>query len=83
MREQVDSEAYSRKLAKRVHEGYKAKIRDCIDQGGGLLPVGFRRVGEQKLMEPDPVTMPLANARVGARGADGWSDACDRDRRWA
>ena len=40
--------------------GYAAKVRDCADQGGGLVPLGFRRVGAHKLLAPDPSTMPRA-----------------------
>jgi DNA invertase Pin-like site-specific DNA recombinase len=59
-RETVEAEAYSRRLARAVHAGYAAKIRNYADQGGGLVGVGFRRVGERKLIEPDPATMPTA-----------------------
>lgn len=70
-REAVEAEAYSRRLGKRVREGYAAKARTCADQGGGLVPVGFRRVGERKLMEPDPETMPLANRAWELAAQDG------------
>jgi DNA invertase Pin-like site-specific DNA recombinase len=72
-RETVEAEAYSRRLARAVHNGYAAKIRDYADQGGGLLPLGFRRVGERKLIEPDPGAMPLAT-RVYELAAEGRSD---------
>ncbi len=73
-RETVEAEAYSRRLARAVHAGYAAKIRDYADQGGGLVPLGFRRVGEGKLIEPDPDAMPLAT-RVYELAAQGTSDA--------
>jgi hypothetical protein len=73
-RETVEAEAYSRRLARAVHNGYAAKIRDCVDQGGGLVSLGFRRVGERKLIEPDPDTMPLAR-RCYELAAQGRSDA--------
>ena len=73
-RETVEAEAYSRRLARSVHAGYAAKIRDCADQGGGLVPLGFRRAGERKLLEPDPAAMPLAQ-QVWELAAEGLADA--------
>ena len=73
-REAVDAEAYSRRLARAVRGGYAAKIRDYADQGGGLVPLGFHRTGERKLMEPDPTAMPLA-LRVWELAAEGLADA--------
>ena len=59
-REVVEAESYSRRLGKQVRSGYAAKMRDYSDQGGGLAPLGFRRVGDHKLIDPDPGTMPRA-----------------------
>ena len=73
-RETVEAEAYSRRLARSVHQGYAAKIRDYADQGGGLVPLGFRRAGERKLLEPDPDRMPLA-IQVWELAAAGLADA--------
>jgi DNA invertase Pin-like site-specific DNA recombinase len=73
-RETVEAEAYSRRLARSVHAGYAAKIRDYADQGGGLVPLGFRRAGPHKLLEPDPDQMPLA-VQVYALAAAGLADA--------
>ena len=73
-REALEAEAYSRRLARSVNAGYAAKIRDLADQGGGLVPVGFRRVGIQKVIEPDPGTMPTAVA-VWELAAQGAADA--------
>ncbi len=73
-RETVEAEAFSRRLSRQVRKGYEAKIRDHADQGGGLLPVGFRRAGPHKLMEPDPATMPVA-IRVWEMAADGSADS--------
>ena len=61
-------------MAKQVRAGYAAKIRECHDQGGGLLTTGFRRTADRKLMEPDPETMPLA-VRVWELAAEGLPDA--------
>ena len=70
-REAVEAEAYSRRLARAVRGGYSAKIRNYADQGGGLVSTGFRRVGDRKLIEPDPETMPKATSawELAAQGA--------------
>jgi DNA invertase Pin-like site-specific DNA recombinase len=73
-RETVEAEAYSRRLARAVPGGYAAKVRDYADQGGGLVKVGFRRVGDRKLIEPDPATMPTATS-VWELAAQGAADA--------
>jgi DNA invertase Pin-like site-specific DNA recombinase len=52
-REAVEAEAYSRRLGRRIREGYAAKRRRHADPGG-RAPFGFRRVGEPALLEPDP-----------------------------
>lgn len=58
-REAVEAEAYSRRLAKRIREGYAAKFRRHGDQGGSA-PLGFRRgVARPFLLEPDPRTIGL------------------------
>jgi DNA invertase Pin-like site-specific DNA recombinase len=73
-RETVEAEAYSRRLARAVRGGYAAKIRNYADQGGGLVSTGFRRVGDRKLIEPDPETMPTATS-VWELAAQGAADA--------
>ena len=73
-RETVEAESHSRRLGKRVREGYAIKMRDFVDQGGGLVSLGFRRVGEHKLLEPDPATMPQA-VGVWELAAQGLPDA--------
>ena len=72
-REAVEAEAFSRRLGKRIGEGYSAKTRLYADQGGGLVPLGFRRAGDHKLIEPDPETMPRA-AAVWTLAAHGVAD---------
>lgn len=57
-REAVEAEAYSRRLSRRVREGFAAKRRRHRDQGSGETSFGFRRV--DGLTEPDPDTMPTA-----------------------
>lgn len=56
-REAVEAEAYQRRLARRVAEGYEAKFRRRRDPGGNP-PLGFRRVGG--IMEPDPRRVSFA-----------------------
>ena len=73
-REAVEAEAYSRRLGKRIREGYAAKVRDCADQGGGLVPLGFHRTSDRKLLEVDPDRMPQAVA-VWELAAQGLADA--------
>lgn len=58
-REAVEAEAYSRRLGRRIREGYAAKARQLRDQAG-RLPYGFRRSGERHTAQPDPDTMPKA-----------------------
>ena len=72
-REAVEAEAYSRRLAKRIREGYASKRRRFSDPGG-LVPYGFRRAGPQHLVEPDPETMPTA-VRAYGLAASGARDA--------
>lgn len=71
-RESVEAESYSRRLGKRIREGYAAKRRRFSDQGGGLVPYGFRRV--DRLVEPDPDTMPRVVEAYRLAG-DGATDA--------
>jgi DNA invertase Pin-like site-specific DNA recombinase len=68
-REAVEAEAYSRRLGKRIREGYAAKRRRLADPGG-QVPHGFQRAGPQHTVEPDPATMPAAIAayRLAALG---------------
>ena len=53
-REAVEAEAYSRRLGKRIREGYAAKFRRLADQAGNP-GWGFRRVSGR--LEPDPLTI--------------------------
>ena len=59
-RDAVEAESYSRKLGKRITEGYAAKFRRLSDQGGSA-PYGFRRRGEKPhTLEIDPDRIGLA-----------------------
>jgi DNA invertase Pin-like site-specific DNA recombinase len=53
-REAVEAEAYSRRLGKRIREGYAAKFRRLADQAGNP-GWGFRRTAGR--LEPDPLTI--------------------------
>ena len=56
-RETVEAEAYSRRLAKRIQEGYAAKFRRLADPGG-RAPLGFRRTAARpQTLEVDPSTV--------------------------
>jgi DNA invertase Pin-like site-specific DNA recombinase len=50
--EAKDAERYSRRLSRRIREGYASKGTKQADPGGHA-PFGFRR-NEAKLIEPDP-----------------------------
>lgn len=69
-REAVEAEAYSRRLAKRISEGYAAKFRRLGDQGG-QAPLGFRRVGGERRLEidPDAIALPVTAFVRYATGA--------------
>ncbi|MBV9870484.1 MAG: recombinase family protein, partial [Frankiaceae bacterium] len=55
-REAVEAEAYSRRLGKRIREGYAAKRRRLQDPGGNA-PYGFRRGGPERTLEVEPETI--------------------------
>ncbi len=59
-RETVEAEAYSRRLGKRIREGYAAKYRRLSDPGG-FAPLGFRRTSERpRTLEVDPESIEEA-----------------------
>ncbi len=61
-RETVEAEAYSRRLGKRIREGYAAKFRRLADPGG-RAPLGFRRIAERpQTLEIDPAAIAQAVA---------------------
>lgn len=71
-REAVEAESYSRKLARRIREGYAAKRRQ-LGEPGGRPPLGFRRVGRPPRLELDPVgcaTVRAAFVRADAGAPD-------------
>ena len=55
--EAQDAERSSRRLSRRIREGYASKLAKERDPGGHP-PFGFRR-NAAKLLEPDPATVPV------------------------
>jgi hypothetical protein len=53
-REAVEAEAYSRRLGRRIAEGYSAKRRRLGIPGGNRPPVGTRREGRPSTLVVDP-----------------------------
>ena len=76
-REAVEAEAYSRRLGRRIREGYEAKFRRHADPGGHA-PYGFRRDPVTKLMQRDPAVQPVV-ARIVGLAASGWTDRAIAD----
>ncbi len=75
--EAKDAERYSRRLSRRIKEGYASKRAKERDPGGHP-PFGFRR-SEAKLLEPDPERLPVVR-RVFELAAAGLPDravACE------
>ena len=60
-REAVEAEAYSRRLGKRIREGYAAKFRRLGDQAGNA-PLGFQRDGPARTLTIDPATIGQATS---------------------
>lgn len=52
-REAVEAEAYSRRLAKRIREGYAAKRRRLGIPGGNRAPLGTVRTGREIVLDPE------------------------------
>jgi len=60
-REAVEAESYSRKLSRRVTEGYAAKRRRLGVPGGNRAPFGLLREGRPSIMRIDEGTAPTAH----------------------
>ena len=69
--EAKDAERYSRRLSRRIKEGYASKLVKERDPGGHP-PFGFLRNGD-KLLEPDPEHLPVVR-RVFELAAAGLPD---------
>ena len=65
--EAKDAERYSRRLSRRIKEGYASKLVKERDPGGHP-PFGFLRNGD-KLLEPDPERLPVGASGVRVRGS--------------
>ena len=70
--EAKDAERYSRRLSRRISEGYHSKLAGQRDPGGHP-PYGFRR-DAAKLLEPDPDRLATVQ-RAFALSAAGHTDA--------
>jgi DNA invertase Pin-like site-specific DNA recombinase len=71
-RETVEAESYSRRLGRRVREGYAAKFRRLADPGGNA-PMGFTREPERHTLVVDPETIGFVVSlfeRYATRGHD-------------
>ena len=60
-REAVEAESYSRKLARRIREGYAAKRRR-LGEPGGRPPFGFVRQGRPPQLRPNDDLVPVRKA---------------------
>ncbi len=69
--EAKDAERYSRRLSRRIKEGYASKRASQRDPGG-RPPFGFRR-NEAKLLEPEPAQVPTVR-RIYELSAAGLAD---------
>jgi len=70
--EAKDAERYSRRLSRRIREGYASKLAKQRDPAGHP-PYGFRR-DEAKLLEPDPANLATVRQVFGLAAA-GHTDA--------
>jgi len=77
VREAHEAEAYSRKLSKRVHEGYEAKRRRLGVPGGNRAPFGIIREGHPSTLRIDEATAALVHRayELAATGGTDWEVA--------
>ena len=77
IREAHEAEAYSRKLSKRVSEGYAAKRRRLGVPGGNKMPYGIIREGEPSTLRVDEETAPtvIRAYQLAATGSTDWEVA--------
>ena len=64
VREAHDAEAFSRKLSRRVGEGYEAKRRRLGVPGGNRPPFGYQRIRENPANPRSPQVMVLDDERA-------------------
>jgi DNA invertase Pin-like site-specific DNA recombinase len=77
VREAHEAEAYSRKLSKRVGEGYAAKRHRLGVPGGNRAPYGIIREGKPSTMRIDETTAPTVRQayELAATGLTDWEVA--------
>ncbi|MGO9180875.1 MAG: recombinase family protein, partial [Candidatus Limnocylindrales bacterium] len=77
VREAHEAEAYSRKLSKRVAEGYAAKRRRLGVPGGNRAPYGMVREGRPSTLRIDDTTAPTVRRayELAATGTTDWEVA--------
>ena len=77
VREAQEAEAYSRKLSKRVGEGYASKRRRLGVPGGNRAPYGIIREGKPSTLRIDEVTAPTVRHayELAATGFTDWEVA--------
>lgn len=68
-REAVEAEAYSRRLAKRIREGYAAKRRRLGVPGGNRAPLGTIRTGRELAVDPVGLAVVQRAYEIAAAGA--------------
>jgi DNA invertase Pin-like site-specific DNA recombinase len=73
VREAQDAEAYSRKLSKRVGEGYAGKRRRLGIPGGNRAPYGLVREGHPSVLRVDPDKAAVVRQAYELAAA-GWTD---------
>jgi DNA invertase Pin-like site-specific DNA recombinase len=79
VREAHEAEAYSRKLSKRVGEGYAAKRRRLGVPGGNRAPYGIIREGKPSTLRIDEAAAPTVRRayELAAVGTTDWEVARD------
>jgi DNA invertase Pin-like site-specific DNA recombinase len=79
VREAHEAEAYSRKLSKRVHEGYAAKRRRLGVPGDNRAPYGIIREGKPSTLRIDEARAPTVRRayELAAVGTTDWEVARD------
>jgi DNA invertase Pin-like site-specific DNA recombinase len=77
VREAHEAEAYSRKLSRRVHEGYVAKRRRLGVPGGNRAPFGMIREGHPSVLRVDEPKAALVRRayELAAVGSTDWEVA--------
>ena len=77
IREAHEAEAYSRKLSKRVSEGYAAKRRRLGVPGGNKMPYGLIREGKPSVLRVDEeqAAVVIRAYQLAASGSTDWEVA--------